>query len=103
MKGNYRNKKIIDFAKDAPFCMGCLKRNDGTIVAAHSNMLCHGKGRGMKAHDIFVAFLCSDCHREIDQGREHDGVEHRLYWTIAHGRTWEWILKNGLVEIVVNK
>lgn len=63
----YRNRKILDAAKGQP-CMRCGKE-DGTTVAAHSNYQEDGKGMGKKADDLFVAFLCADCHRWMDEGR----------------------------------
>lgn len=63
----YRNPKILDNAKWSS-CTMC-GANDGTIVAAHSNLLEHGKGRGIKAHDCFVAYLCHSCHTGYDTGR----------------------------------
>ena len=40
---------------------------DGTVICAHSNLSVHGKGRGIKSDDVFVAFLCSTHHRMLDE------------------------------------
>lgn len=66
----YRNPKILAHAKGQP-CQNC-GREDGSTVAAHSNSAEHGKAKGMKAHDLFVAFLCTGngsrqgCHDWLD-------------------------------------
>jgi hypothetical protein len=61
-----RNRKLLDLAKDKP-CLNCGLR-DGSTVAAHSNALNDGKGRSIKAHDCFHAWLCFRCHAWLDQG-----------------------------------
>lgn len=66
----YRNPKILAHAKECA-CQNC-EAFDGTIVAAHSNLAEHGKAKGMKAADLFVAFLCHRCHSWLDQGTGRD-------------------------------
>lgn len=60
----YRNPKILAHAKGQP-CQNC-GRDDGSTVAAHSNSAEHGKAKGMKAHDLFTAYLCGQCHTWLD-------------------------------------
>lgn len=62
----FRSRKLLDLAEGQP-CMNC-GAEDGTVVAAHSNLSRHGKGKSIKAHDCFVAFLCHRCHSWLDQG-----------------------------------
>ena len=71
---NYRNKKLTQSAKNES-CVSC-GTDDGTIVWAHSNKYRHGKGRGMKAHDLFGAYLCHKCHTVFDEGKM---PEHTFY------------------------
>lgn len=59
----------------------------GRTQAAHANWGVYGKGMGMKAHDCFVAAMCIDCHREIDQGKEMTAEERRECWEMAFRRT----------------
>jgi hypothetical protein len=66
----YRNKALLQVAKEAPCCMICHAPNVGQVVACHSNAIRHGKGTGHKAHDL-PAYLCDRCHAEID-GRAGD-------------------------------
>lgn len=64
---NYRNKKLTQSAQHEA-CVSC-GANDGTIVWAHSNRQKHGKGMGIKAHDLFGAFLCYLCHLSYDANK----------------------------------
>ena len=62
---NYRNKRLTDSAKHEA-CVAC-GADDGTVVWAHSNSQKHGKGMGIKAHDIYGAYLCHKCHAMFDR------------------------------------
>lgn len=75
---------------------GC---QDDTVVAAHSNMLEHGKGRGLKAHDGMSAWLCYRCHTGLDQGREMTKAERREYTLVAICRTYMRLWDLGLIEV----
>lgn len=70
---------------------------DGTVVAAHSNQLRDGKGRGIKAHDYRIAALCFRCHAEIDQGSSMSKDERREAWEEAHRKTVGWLFDSGCV------
>ena len=67
MNNYYRNKKLRDSAKHES-CVSC-GADDNTIVWAHSNRSKHGKGAGIKAHDLFGAYLCYKCHTSYDAGK----------------------------------
>lgn len=96
---NYRNKKILQLAKECPYCLLCSKENQGDIVAAHSNQLRDGKGMGIKAHDYRIAYLCNACHMEIDQGREWSKEFRRAQWEKAHRATIGWLFENGHLQV----
>jgi len=81
----YRNKKLTDAARLLP-CQHC-GTSDGTVVAAHSNQLRDGKGRGLKAHDYRIASLCYRCHMELDQGAKMSKQERVDMWEDAHRKT----------------
>jgi len=70
---NYRNRKLTQSAKHES-CVSC-GADDGTIVWAHSNTQRHGKGMGIKAHDLFGAYLCHKCHSAYDSLAEDDFYE----------------------------
>jgi ferredoxin len=82
-KFNYvRSPELLKSCRRLP-CQTC-GRDDGTVVAAHSNQAKHGKGRSIKASDIFVASMCFSCHAEIDQGKKLSREERNLVWAMAH-------------------
>ncbi len=81
----YRNRKLLDFARgqDCQFC----NRNDGSVVAAHSNQGAHGKGLGIKAHDVFIAYLCHSCHTFVDSDSRASNEERTMVWDTAFIRS----------------
>lgn len=81
----YRSRKLLDAARELP-CQHCGV-SDGTVVAAHSNQLRDGKGRGLKAHDYRIASLCFTCHAELDQGSKMSKQERVEMWEEAHRKT----------------
>ena len=93
---SYRNRKLLDCAEGAP-CMRCGSQ-DGTVVAAHSNLQEHGRGFAWKAHDCFCAFLCVRCHRFVDAGKA-PREEKREAFTKAMHRTWLWLWQNEKIRV----
>jgi len=93
----YRNKKLLEIVREAP-CMQCGAK-DGTVVAAHSNQLRDGKGKGIKAHDYRIAALCFQCHYELDQGSKLDKQERRDIWDEAHRATIGWLFDNAHLQL----
>ena len=87
----YRNKKILETAR-GEFCQLC-GRYDGTIVAAHSNLLQDGKGVGKKSDDCFIAFLCYVCHVGYDRHKISQEDFH-----LAMKRTWKILLTKGILK-----
>ena len=81
----YRNKKLLIACRDLP-CQHC-GISDGTVVAAHSNQLRDGKGKGIKAHDFRIAALCYTCHMELDQGTKLSKSLRVEMWEEAHRKT----------------
>jgi hypothetical protein len=95
----YRNKKLLEAARLLP-CQHCGISN-GTVVAAHSNQLRDGKGRGLKASDAMIAALCYTCHMEIDQGNKLSKQERVEIWEEAHRKTIQLLIENEL--LIVNR
>ena len=93
----YRNRKLLDLLRKSP-CQIC-GREDGTVVAAHSNQLRDGKGRGIKADDYRVAALCYSCHMELDQGKSLSKVERVEIWEEAHRKTIGWLFETEHLEV----
>lgn len=93
----YRNPKLLKSIIEAP-CMHC-GISDGTVVAAHSNQLRDGKGRGIKAHDYRIAALCYACHHELDQGNKLSKQERVDMWEAAHRSTVGWLFDNDKLKV----
>jgi hypothetical protein len=94
----YRNRKLLDIARELP-CQHCGV-SDGTVVAAHSNQLRDGKGRGLKAHDYRIASLCFTCHAELDQGSKMSKQERVEMWEEAHRKTIGLLFERELIAVL---
>ena len=58
---NYRNRKLTESARhEACVWFG----RTGDVVWAHSDEMAHGKGKGIKSHDLFGAYLCYEAHTD---------------------------------------
>jgi hypothetical protein len=93
----FRSRKLLEAVRDMP-CALCGAQ-DGTVVAAHSNQLRDGKGRGLKSHDFRIAGLCVRCHMAIDQGHHMSKDERREQWEEAHRATVGWLFETGKVRV----
>lgn len=94
----YRNKHLLEVVREAPCQLcGC---QDGTVVAAHSNQLRDGKGRGIKAHDYRIAALCFRCHSGLDQGREGSREERVQKFEEAHRNTIGWLFEHDRLKVL---
>lgn len=93
---NYRNKKLLEIVRELP-CAHC-GIEDGTVVAAHSNQIRDGKGKGIKAHDWAIAALCHQCHHELDQGAALAKFQRHQMWEDAHRKTIGWLFERGLIK-----
>jgi hypothetical protein len=69
------------------------------VVAAHSNQLRDGKGRGLKAHDYRIAALCYTCHMDLDQGKTMNRAERVEMWEDAHRNTIGWLFDTGRLTV----
>jgi len=93
----YRNKRLLEIVRESP-CQICGKQ-DGTVVAAHSNQQRDGKGMGIKAHDYRIAALCFTCHADIDQGKTLSKQQKFDAWDTAHFRTIGWLFEMGHITL----
>lgn len=57
-----------------------------TTVPCHSNASIHGKGRGIKAHDVYTVPGCWRCHAVLDQGAQFSRDEKFAIWDAAYAR-----------------
>ena len=95
---NYRNKELLNFARNIPYCMACKKSNDGTIIAAHSNSLTDGKGTGIKASDSAIAYICHECHNTIDNSNTPKDTK-RTIWLEASLKSYRYMIENGILKL----
>jgi hypothetical protein len=93
----YRNQKLLEIVREFE-CVLC-GAEDGTVVAAHSNQLRDGKGKGIKAHDYRIAALCYRCHMAIDQGHRMNKQEKEAMWEEAHRKTIGLLFERGKVWV----
>ena len=93
----YRNAKLLREAGRLP-CQHC-GMDDGTTVAAHSNQLRDGKGRGLKANDYRIATLCFKCHSELDQGKIWSKAERVSIFEDAHRKTIGELFERGIINV----
>ena len=92
-----RSPKLLKAIKSMN-CMSCGKW--GNTVPAHANWHQYGKGLGIKAHDIFVAATCIDCHDVIDGRRgELSKEEQHDMWHAAWLRTLTFLFQEGWITI----
>ena len=68
------------------------------MVAAHSNQLADGKGKGIKASDYRIAALCFSCHMDLDQGNKLSKDQRREFWEMAHRRTIGELFERNLIK-----
>jgi ferredoxin len=91
----HRSRKLLDLARDQA-CVSCGIQ-DGTIVAAHSDLLEHNKGMGHKAHDCMHAWLCYTCHTSYDQGGVMNSDQKRDFILTMIARTVTEMWQQGLI------
>ena len=96
---NYRNKKLLEACRKLP-CQIC-GIDDGTVCAAHSNQIIHGKGVSIKASDAMVAALCNVCHFAIDSGKTFGKDERKDFWNMAHQKTMRELIEREILIIKV--
>lgn len=77
----------------AALCRGqpCYLQIPGRCTGAahdpcHSNQAAHGKGKGLKAHDVYTVPGCRSCHNELDQGMRYTREEKFDIWDNAYAR-----------------
>lgn len=87
-----RSRPLLNAIKALP-CQHCGA--SGPSDPAHSNQSCHGKGKGIKASDVFAAALCRADHNELDQGSRLTQDERIEMWTNAWRKTVRELVKRG--------
>lgn len=97
----YRNRSLLDLARDQPctlmipgWCLGHSEPARETTVACHSNWSKHGKGGHLKAHDWAIAFGCAGCHFYLDQSSAPADDKVR-YFELGLTRTRQAVMAMG--------
>lgn len=88
-----RSRPLLDAIKTLP-CQHCGM--PGPSDPAHSNQAQHGKAKGKKASDVYVAALCRADHHELDQGSRLTREERVTLWTDAWRKTVKALVQGGL-------
>ena len=68
----------------------CIRCGNPDSQAAHSNSAKHGKGRGIKASDLFVIPLCAICHAAFDRFELGNRAESEVMFE-------KWLVKTELM------
>lgn len=95
----HRNPKLLAMARGKP-CLIQMPWCDGggeTTVAAHSNQMKHGKGKGRKADDEYTVWACYSCHAWLDQGKGSRQEKDEAF-ELAHASqilAWREIVDSG--------
>lgn len=92
---NWRSKKIKDSAKNEA-CVSC-GIDDGTVVWAHSNEQKHGKGIGIKAHDLFGCFICHKCHFLYDSSTSMNKFDKQAWFREQWEKSMILVCKKGYI------
>lgn len=95
---NYRNRRLLDLAHRVTECQACGRHTEG-CEPAHANWSEFGKGMGLKAHDLFHAAMCHQCHAELDQGCKMSFEDRKAMWTRAYINTQLLYWQNGWIHV----
>lgn len=92
---------------EAKLCKGqpCYLRIPGICTGqahdpCHSNQAIHGKGKGIKAHDVYTVPGCRSCHNELDQGMTYTRAEKFAIWDRAYAL---WLPVRALLLLAAAK
>jgi hypothetical protein len=96
---NYRNRRLLDLAHRVTECQNCGRWTDG-CEPAHANWHEYGKGGALKAHDLYHAALCHDCHAMLDQGNTLSKDEKKALWQHAHRKTMLLYFQEGWIGVL---
>ena len=87
-----RSRPLLMAVASLP-CQHCGR--DGYTQAAHSNQAVHGKGKAIKASDVFTAALCYVCHAALDQGSHLTREQRTGLWHDAWVKTVRALVSGG--------
>jgi len=96
---NYRNKRLLEVCRQLPCQFPGCGKEDGTVVACHSNQIRDAKGTGIKAHDYRIAAMCHQHHMEIDQGSQYNKAQRWAIWEEAHRNSIGALFERGIIDV----
>lgn len=96
-----RSKKARNSARGEDCTMGSpwCNHDPQTTVLCHSNESKHGKGKGIKASDVYTFYGCSGCHKWYDEGPGSKENKQEFFW-VAWWRTQRRYREKGIMEVV---
>ena len=99
---NYRNEDLLKAVRSLS-CAHCS--HPPRVQAAHSNLIEHGKGMRIKAHDYAIMALCGEnqnrCHFELDNGNKMSKTERRLFTYEMIAKTYMALMAQGKLKVVI--
>jgi ribosomal protein S27AE len=98
LPARYENEPYLALAKGMP-CVAC-GADDGTIVAAHSNLQEHGRGSFRRADDYAVMWLCGRCHYDLDYGTTMNREEKYEFTLRMIVRSFGLAMERGRIAVV---
>ena len=89
-----RLPKLLALARESTCMLAYLKHkhDHDAVIAAHSDSSRHGKGRGIKSHDCFVAYICQYCHNKIPE-MKRENREEIFSSAMRSTRNWLWAME----------
>jgi hypothetical protein len=91
-----RSLKLLEAVRSLN-CVCCGREG---VQAAHSNLLEHGKGRGIKATDAAIMALCPACHADLDSGSTLTKERKKQLQYEFISKTYIALMQNGKVSFV---
>ena len=97
---NFRSRALLDLCYE----FDCLLQipgicTGGTGEPCHANWPEHGKGMGMKAHDVYAVPGCRSCHMALDQGSKLSGEQRKDIWHRAFWKYLAMLWNRGLLRV----
>lgn len=96
----YQNRALLDACYLIPCTADWPHECLGQSEPSHSNLHAHGKCAARKSHDVYVASLCRNAHRDVDEGRGKRAIgSTELMWQRAFESTLLELWRRGLVAV----
>jgi hypothetical protein len=99
----WESKKLRDSARgrDCTILSPWCQNRRETVVWCHSPFQEHGKGMGVKAHDLFGCYGCFECHTFLDLASKQEAMPHDerlLMFYRANSRSLLIVVQEGILK-----